>query len=147
MREDLNKRNKIIYTSSPEWSTMLVNNKLINHCPIYAAAFNALNSSSIGLYIIPWIYINYTKDIEKEILEKRTSLNICNGIGYVMNPSKNVRESLGFAGDVDDKNFHLKISDRKYVSKCISIIRTTLFSNQNDLLLFDQKKMCKLLEF
>jgi len=40
-----------------------------------------------------------------------------------MRPSQNIRESIGFAGDVDDTSFHVKMSDRKFVSKCLQIVR------------------------
>ncbi len=60
-----------------------------------------------------------------------------------MRPSQNIRESIGFAGDVDDTSFHVKMSDRKFVSKCLQIARRSLFSHQDELLLFDQKHMSK----
>ena len=41
----------------------------------------------------------------------------------------------------------MKMSDRKFVSKCLQIVRRSLFSHQDELLLFNQKHMSKLLEF
>lgn len=54
MHENLLTNEKYIYSSNWRWQNLLIGEKLINHCPIFLAAFNYLENRRKGSIFLPW---------------------------------------------------------------------------------------------
>lgn len=118
---------KYFFSSKEDWQQELFNNKLINKCPIYKYAFEALSLTGENNIFTIWDYVPHKKGEEQDLLCFRSSFNIAHGIGIAI-AHKDMRESIVFAGHRDDKNFHNKVLNSNHINECLDIFRSsTLF--------------------
>lgn len=127
MREDLLRDNKVYFSSNPDWQKLLLDEKLINLCPIYDVAFKALEM--YNFYPIVWDYVPHRKGVQRDIMDLRNEFNIAHGLGVAINHGGQVRESIVFAGAVQDIDFHTKVFNPVFIQKCLAFVRMTLFTN------------------
>ncbi|MFZ2315509.1 MAG: autoinducer binding domain-containing protein [Gammaproteobacteria bacterium] len=105
MYENLFSNEKFIYSSNWDWQNLLIGNKLINHCPIFLAAFNYLEKRTKGQILIPWHLSPPSSKEERNVCGLRSEFNIANGFGYGAK-GNGIRETLAFAGDNKDHSFY-----------------------------------------
>lgn len=115
---------KIIYCSNWKWQQLLINEKLINSCPIFRAANEGLKRKDS--IILPWNHIPAQTSIEKEVTLLRSEFNIANGIGISFK-SKTTREGLGMGADVKDINFYRRLTENNLIYHILKKIRLLSF--------------------
>jgi len=108
MYENLATNEKFVYSSNWNWQDLLIGEKLINHCPIFLAAFNYLENRSHGHIFVPWHLSPPSNKDERNVCGIRSEFNIANGFGYGAK-GNGVRESLAFGGDSKDATFYKNI--------------------------------------
>ncbi|ALA26712.1 autoinducer binding domain-containing protein [Piscirickettsia salmonis] len=129
MREDLKRNNKVYFSSNPNWQDLLIGQSLINICPIYSIAFDALNNTNIRFYPIVWNNVSHNKKQDhKDLKDLRDSHDIAHGLGFAIQPQPGIRESIVFAGSVKDVAFHLKLSNKAFVTTCVELFRYIIFN-------------------
>lgn len=129
--EDFSKNEKFFYTSNCEWQNLLINEKLINCCPVYQAAFTYLAHIKDGNIIIPWVNAPPKNKNQKDVCGMRNEFNISNGIGYGFQ-HKGIRESIAFAGNLQDINFYnYFIQNKRVVFLYLSIMRNIFITNNS----------------
>lgn len=136
MYENLNTNEKFIYSSNWDWQNLLIGEKLINHCPIFLTAFNYLENRHTGQILVPWHLSPPTSKEERNTCGIRTEFNIANGFGYGAK-GNNIRESLAFGGDANDKTFYKNfISNPNILHDTLKKMRLTILlkNNQNKLI-------------
>src|SRR3990167_6219312 len=80
MYEDLVNNSTVIYTSNDSWQNHLVEEKLINHCPIMKTGLIALSSKYKKELILPWCDVTCNTKLEKEVTALRRDFDIANGV-------------------------------------------------------------------
>ena len=111
MYEDLIANKKYIYSSNWEWQNLLIGEKLINNCPIFLAAFKYLEKKRTGCIFLPWVFSPPQNLTERNVCGLRSEFNIANGFGYGAKED-GVRETLAFAGDIQDKDFYKNFMEK-----------------------------------
>lgn len=106
MYENLNTNEKFVYSSNWVWQNLLIGEKLINNCPIFLAAFRALDINKMGKIFLPWDNAPPTNREERNVCGIRSDLNIGHGFGYGAK-GNGARESLAFGGEANDTSFHM----------------------------------------
>jgi hypothetical protein len=144
MYENLNTNEKYVYSSNWGWQNHLIQNKLINNCPIFLAAFDYLDKRDVGEIYLPWCHALPSNRREREVCGIRSEFNIGNGFGYG-GKGHGIRESLAFGGDMKDKSFYKHfLADPGLFQKTLHDIRHAILtrnyldkilSNTNDLVI------------
>lgn len=125
--ENISRDQKIIYTSNLDWQRRLIDEKLINKCPIFKAAHETLSSGKRSI-ILPWNKIHCKTSIEKEITLFRTERNIANGIG-ITHSNSIIREGIGLGADIYDRSFPYRILENNLIYKILVKVRTLATQN------------------
>lgn len=112
MYEDLNIKEKYVYSSNWVWQNLLIGEKLINNCPIFKVGFNYLEQKETGAIFSPWCDTPPTNTKEYDVCGMRNEHNIANGFGYA-SKGFGVRESLGFGGTPENKYFYQNFTKKK----------------------------------
>jgi hypothetical protein len=105
MHENLKTNEKFVYSSSWNWQDLLIGEKLINHCPIFLAAFNYLEKRDKGSIFLPWHMSPPANREQRNVCGIRSEFNIAHGFGYGAK-GNGIRESLAFGGDAKDSSFY-----------------------------------------
>lgn len=118
---------KDYFCSNCDWQKQLIENHLINTCPIYKYAFERVNNlgKDNGNIITVWDYVPHRKGEEQDLSDFRSSYNIAHGIGVAINKGKN-RESIVFGGHADDRKFYEKTLKPELISRHLKSFRNAI---------------------
>ena len=117
-------KQKIHFSSNSEWQKKLISEGLINICPIYKYAFNALKNNKSNIFTI-WDYVFHKKGEELDLLDYRSSFDIAHGMGIAIQQG-NRRESIVFASSRDNHNFHNSLLNGKHIDSMITEFRKNI---------------------
>lgn len=118
---------KDYFCSNCDWQKQLIDNHLINVCPIYKYAFERTHDlrEDNGHIITVWDYVPHKKGEEQDLSDFRSSYNIAHGIGIAICKGK-CRESIVFGGHVDDKRFYEKTLKTEFLSRHLKLFRENI---------------------
>lgn len=113
---------KTYFSSNDGWQNVFIKDGLINYCPIYKNAFIAVENKR---YVFTaWDNVLHKKGDEQDVMDLRMSLGIAHGLGLAIKRD-GIRESLVFAGHVNDSLFHEKIAkDSVLICNAIKMFRS-----------------------
>ncbi|WP_083932259.1 autoinducer binding domain-containing protein [Vibrio sagamiensis] len=119
---------KVHFSSNDDWQKAFVKDKLINVCPIYRNAFEAIKSQKNFVFTL-WDAVPHLKGEEQDLMDLRHSYNIGHGLGLAIRQGK-FRESLVLAGDADNHKFSAQaVSNRAIIDSALSTFRKSILSN------------------
>lgn len=131
MHEDLLSNEKRVYSSSWDWQDLLIGEKLINNCPIFLAAFNALEYRQHGMIFLPWHNAPPANRDQRNVCGIREEHNIANGFGFG-GKGNGVRETLAFGGNKSDKSFHMNfIADPSIFNSTLKDMRKAILTQSD----------------
>lgn len=129
--ENLNTKEKYIYSSNWEWQRLLIGKQLIHHCPYFLAGFKFLEQNKnkpFASIILPWYLAQPTDKKQKEVVGLRGEFNIANGISYGAK-GHGIREILGIGGDITEKDFYRSFMCNKFsLGYILDSIRNTILT-------------------
>ncbi|WP_341660303.1 hypothetical protein [Vibrio sp.] len=98
--------------------------ELINICPIYKNAFEAIRTHNHVFSL--WDAVAHKTGEERDVMDLRMSHNIGHGLGLAIK-SGEIRESFVIAGEADDKYFGYNIAkNHKVIEDCLSSFRKNI---------------------
>lgn len=118
---------KVYFSSYQDWQDVFLKESLINICPIYRYAFEAIENDKNHVFTL-WDNVIHKKGEEADLMDLRMSYNIGHGLGLAIK-EQNFRESFVIAGEVKDKDFGFKISkSKKIIDDSLKVFRSTIKS-------------------
>ncbi|AUI87639.1 hypothetical protein BS333_14620 [Vibrio azureus] len=119
---------KVHFSSNNDWQKTFVKDKLINVCPIYRNAFEAIKNKKNFVFTL-WDAVPHLKGEEQDLMDLRHSYNIGHGLGLAIKQGQ-FRESLVLAGNADNYNFSAQIvNNRTIIDSALSTFRKSILSN------------------